>query len=133
VAALRRRRDLRTRGTDPVWLDFFDTSRLAGFAGNTLFLAGQHRAAASRLQEFLDGLADGASRQRAVLLFDLATAQAPGDAEQASATAQHACHVLGRDYYATALKRVPDVRRALGDTPYAAELDDHVRALTRTA
>jgi hypothetical protein len=119
-----------TSGTDPDWLDFFDASRLAGFAGNTLLLAGQHRAAASRLREALDGLADGATKQQAVLLFDLAAAQAPIDAEQALTSARQACDILGRDYYATALQRVPDVRAALSATPYAVQLDERIRALT---
>ena len=121
---------LGTGGTDPVWLDFFDASRLAGFAGNTLLLAGRHDAAAVRLQQALDGLAAGAVKQRAVLLFDLAAAQAPDDAARASATAGQACDVLSRDYYATALQRVPAVRQALGSTPYAARLEERVRSLT---
>ncbi|MEU4449504.1 hypothetical protein AB0K14_40625 [Actinosynnema sp. NPDC050801] len=131
VARIRSAEDaLGTGGTDPVRLDFFDASRLAGFAGNTLLLAGRHHAAADRLREALDGLAVGAERQRAVLLFDLAAAQAPGDADQAFATAGQACDVLGRAYYATALKRVPAVRQSLRHTPYAVELDERVRALT---
>jgi hypothetical protein len=122
-----------TAGTDPVWLDYFDASRLDGFAGNALLLAGQNRAAAPRLQSALDGLAENATKQQAVLLFDLAAAQAPLDAEQALATARQACDVVGRDHYATALQRVPEVRAALSATPYAGELDERVRALTGVA
>ncbi|MGH3624390.1 MAG: hypothetical protein ACRDQ5_21830, partial [Sciscionella sp.] len=124
---------LGTGGTDPRWLDFFDVSRLAGFAGNALLLAGQHHAAVSRLQEALDGLAEGASKQRSVLLFDLAAAHAPTDADQALATARQACDVLDRYYYATALQRVPGVRAALSATPYVVELDERVHAVTSTA
>ncbi|MFE9748268.1 hypothetical protein ACFYOT_25460 [Saccharothrix saharensis] len=131
VARIRSAEDaLGTSGTDPAWLDFFDVSRLSGFAGNALLLAGRHHAAAERLQEALDGLAGDAERQRAVLLFDLATAQAPDDAEQAFATAHQACDVLERDYYAMALERVPAARRALTGTPYLAQLNERVRALT---
>jgi hypothetical protein len=122
-----------TTGTDPVWLDYFDASRLDGFAGNALLLAGQNRAAASRLQSALDGLAENATKQQAVLLFDLAAAQAPIDAEQALASARQACDVAGRDHYATALHRVPEVRAALSATPYAGELDERVRAVTGAA
>jgi hypothetical protein len=124
---------LATGGTDPVWLDYFDAARLDGFAGNALLLAGQNRAAASRLQSALDGLAENATKQQAVLLFDLAAAQAPIDAEQALATARQACDVAGRDHYVTALNRVPEVRAALSATPYAGELDERVRALTGSA
>lgn len=121
---------LSSRGDDPVWLDFFSEARLSGFAGSVLLLAGSHRAAAPRLRQALDGLGDGQSKQRAVLLFDLAVAQAPSDAAQALATAHQACELLSQDGYATALQRVPAVRTALGATPYAAELDARVRELT---
>lgn len=120
---------LSTRGTDPEWLDFFDAARLAGFAGNALLLAGDHDAAARRLQQSLDGLHDEATKQQAVLLLDLATAQAATDAEQALATALQACDLLSREPYATALQRVQQVHEALGTTRYSAELDERVRAV----
>ncbi|WP_285746455.1 hypothetical protein [Lentzea sp. NBRC 105346] len=121
---------LTAAGTNPVWLDYFDASRLDGFAGNTLLLAGQHRKAAARLEQAISGLAATGTKQRAVLLFDLAAAQARVDAAQALATAQQACDVVGRVPYATALQRVPEVRAALSTTPHVQELDDRVRALT---
>ncbi|WP_409495982.1 hypothetical protein [Amycolatopsis sp. cmx-11-12] len=131
VARIRSAEDaLVSAGTDPLWLDYFDASRLDGFAGNTLLLAGQNRLAAARLEQAVDGLAETATKQRAVLLFDLATAQAPVDADQALATAQQACDVVGRVPYAAALQRVPDIRAALRATPQAQELDERVRALT---
>lgn len=122
-----------TGGTDPQWLDYFDPSRLAGFAGNALLLAGEHRGAAVRLRQALDGPAGETGKQRAVMLFDLAAAQAPSDAELAMATAGQACDVLSGGYYATALQRVPIVRAALGGTRYVDELDERVRALTSAA
>jgi len=121
---------LTSSGNDPVWLDFFSEARLDGFAGNALLLAGNHKAAAPRLQHALDGLGDGQTKQRAVLLFDLAVAQAPSDAARALATAQHACELLSGDGYAAAVQRIPAVRTALGATPYVAELDAQVRELT---
>jgi hypothetical protein len=117
-------------GADPDWLNFFDASRLAGFAGNALLLAGQHKSAAPRLQQALEGLDPTATKQQAVVLFDLATAQAAADAELALHTASRACDVLDGAYYATAMNRLPDVRTALGTTPYASALDERVRALT---
>lgn len=120
-------------GHDPQWLDYFNPSRLAGFAGNALLLAGNHQAAAIRLETALSSLTDGERKQRPVLLFDLAIAQAPNDAAQALATAHEACDVLAEDWYATAVDRVPAIHTALQATPYATELDDRVRALTSSS
>jgi hypothetical protein len=122
---------LASTGHDPTWLDYFNPSRLAGFAGNALLLAGNHRAAATRLEASLNELDEGGHKQRAVLLFDLATAQASTDPAQALQTATEACDVLDADWYVTALDRVPAVRSALRTTPHGAELEDRVRALTR--
>ena len=119
-----------TAGTDPTWLDFFDASRLDGFAGNALLLADRNREAAGRLQSALDNLADTATKQKAVLLFDLAAAHAPTDAELAVATVRQACDLIEQAPYSTALQRVPDVRAALSTTPYIGELDERVRALS---
>lgn len=120
---------LTTTGTDPVWLDYFDGSRLDGFAGNTLLLAGQNRGAVARLEQAVGGLTEASGKQRAVLLFDLAAALAPLDADHSLATAQQACDVVGRIPYATALQRVHGVRTALRATPHLRQLDERVRAL----
>jgi len=119
-----------TAGTDPTWLDFFDASRLDGFAGNALLLAGRNREAAGRLQNAVDNLAETATKQKAVLLFDLAAAHAPTDAERAVATVRKACDLVGQAPYSTALQRIPDVRAALSATSYVGELDERVRALS---
>lgn len=119
-----------TAGTDPTWLDFFDASRLDGFAGNALLLAGRNREAAGRLQNAVDNLAETATKQKAVLLFDLAAAHAPTDAERAVATVRQACDLVGQAPYSTALQRIPDVRAALSATSYVGELDERVRALS---
>ncbi|MEC3978907.1 helix-turn-helix transcriptional regulator [Amycolatopsis sp. H20-H5] len=119
-----------TAGTNPTWLDFFDSSRLDGFAGNALLLAGRNREASGRLQNALDNLAETATKQKAVLLFDLAAAYASTDAEHAVATVRQACDLVGQTPYSTALQRVPDVRAALSATPYVDELDERVRALS---
>ncbi len=124
---------LASAGADPGWLDFFDTSRLDGFAGNALLLAGRTREAAGRLQSALDSLSESAMKQRAVLLFDLAAAQASIDPERAVATVRQACDLVSKAPYSTALQRVPEVRAALSATPYADELDERVRAMTGLA
>ncbi|WIV60694.1 hypothetical protein [Amycolatopsis nalaikhensis] len=120
---------LATAGTDPTWLDYFDASRLDGFAGNALLLAARHRDAACRLEGALGNLADTATKQKAVLLFDLATAQAPTDAERALDTVRQACDIVSHSPYGAALQRVPEVRAALNGTPFVAELDERVMAL----
>lgn len=121
---------LATAGTDPAWLDFFDASRLDGFAGNALLLADRPREAADRLQKALDTLAGAATKQKAVLLFDLAAAHAPIDAERAVASVRHAFDLISQAPYGAALQRVPGVRAALSATPYVGELDDRVHALS---
>lgn len=124
---------LASAGTDPAWLDFFDSSRLDGFAGNALLLAGRTREAAGRLQSALDNLSENAMKQRAVLLFDLATAYASTDPEHAVAAVRQACDVVTEAPYGTALQRVPEVRAALSATPYVSELNERVRALAGPA
>ena len=120
---------LATNGSDPDWLDFFDESRLAGFAGQTYLLAGRHTMAVPRLRQALDQLAPDAARQRSVMRLDLAAALAPTDADQAAAMAYQALEALTADPYAAALSRVPQLSAALRATPFAAELEDRVRAL----
>jgi len=130
LACIRSAEDaLTTGGIDPEWLDFFDPSRLAGFAGNALLLAKNHDEAAGRLTQSLDELPSEATKQQAVLLLDLATAQAATDAEQALATAHQACDLLNNDPYATAVQRLQQVQEALGATRYAAELAERARGV----
>lgn len=81
----------------------------------------------------LSQLGEGERKQRPVLLFDLATAQASADAAQALATATEACDLLDHDCYATALDRLPAVRAALRGTPHVAALEERVRALARAS
>lgn len=122
-----------TDGTDPGWLDFFDTARLAGFAGNAELLAGHHDSAARWLGRALEQLDPQATKQRAVLLFDLAAAHAPSDADHAASLAQQACGVLESSFYRTAYERIPVVQRALNGTRGGTELAQRageLRALT---
>lgn len=124
---------LGTSGTDPEWLDFFDNARLAGFAGNAELLAGHHDSAARWLTKALDGLAPDSAKQRAVLLFDLAAAHAPGAADHAATLAQQGCTVLESSFYRTAYERIPAVQHALNGTRGGVELSQRVgelRALT---
>ena len=56
----------------PDWFDWFSKTRLAGFKGNTLMVAGQGRAARETLERVLEELPEDAVKQRAVILADLA-------------------------------------------------------------
>jgi hypothetical protein len=116
-------------GTAPLWLDFFDSSRFAGFAGNTALLAGQFDAAIRWLQESLNGLGAGGGKQRAVLLLDLAAAHAAESPEHAVDLAIQACEILERDYYQAAVDRIPNVRAALSTAPAVTRLSDRAHHL----
>ncbi|MBM7771761.1 transcriptional regulator with XRE-family HTH domain [Actinokineospora baliensis] len=120
---------LTTSGADPEWLDFYDSSRLAGFTGYSLLVAGRPTEAAGRLAEALDELAASNTKQQAVLLFDLASAHAPQDAERAADYADRAFTALERDWYATAANRVPAVSRQLAGSPYETVVRERARAL----
>lgn len=120
---------LGSSGTDPAWLDFFDAARLAGFAGNTELLAGRNDAAARWLGQALEQLDERGTKQRAVLLFDLASAHAPADADHAADLAQQACGILETSFYRTAYERIPAVQRSLDGTRGGAELAERAGEL----
>ncbi len=123
---------LSTQGEDPAWLDFFDESRWAGFAGQAYLLAGKAPQSAAHLKQALCQLSDG-HKQRSVLLLDLAAAQASSDAAEAAGTAHQALDALAALPYATAVTRLPQVAAALRDTPFSAELQERIRALPSAA
>ncbi|MGI8307121.1 helix-turn-helix domain-containing protein [Saccharopolyspora hattusasensis] len=115
-------------GIDPMWLDFYDASRLAGFTGNAQLVAGDHSAAAANLLKALDSLGPQAAKQRSVLLLDLALASAKEDAERSASLACEALDALQQDWYGTAFERLPRVCASLAGTPFASDLDDRMRA-----
>lgn len=117
---------LATNGTDPVWLDFYNPSRLKCFAGYVQLAAGAHVEAAATLEDALGNLVPNTTKQQCVLLLDLATAYAPTDAEHAVQLATHALDTLQQDAYATAQDRIPAVRAGLQDVRRAAELDERI-------
>ncbi|MFF0532720.1 multiprotein-bridging factor 1 family protein [Nocardia amikacinitolerans] len=120
---------LGTGGTDSERLDFFDATRLAGFAGNVALLAGHHDSAARWLQTALNQLDPKAHKQRSVILFDLAEAHAAADADHAATIAQQACAELESTFYQTAYERIPAVQRALSGTRGGAELAQRANEL----
>jgi transcriptional regulator with XRE-family HTH domain len=99
-------------GDQPAWMDFFDASRLRGFAGYAALAAGAHQDAAEHLQVALDRLAPSAAKQRSVLLADLATAHRD-EPEQATAYLDRAIDVLDQDWYGMGFDRVRAVAREL--------------------
>ncbi|QBS44920.1 transcriptional regulator [Nocardia sp. CS682] len=114
----------------PPWLDWFSTTRLAGFKGNTLLAAGMGAEARVTLEQALAGLPADAIKQRAVFLADLAAAAVlERNPEQACAHLEAALKVLGEHWYATAMDRVRDVRKSLRDwdsLPQVRKLDDQL-------
>jgi len=106
----------------PAWFDFYDTSRLNGFAGYCALTAGDTATATAKLQDALTGLAATASKQRSVLLADLATAHLD-DPDHAATLTDQALDALSSDWYATGLQRISSV---IGKFPAGSERD-HLR------
>lgn len=114
----------------PEWMDWFNPTRLAAFKGNVELKAGQIRRAENTLGNALAGSPPDDSKQRAVILADLAAA------ELAQKRVMSCCESLGkaldeltRQWYATAMERVRDVRRALRpwqDEPCVRQLDERL-------
>jgi ATP/maltotriose-dependent transcriptional regulator MalT len=117
---------LSTQGEDPAWLDFFDRSRWAAYAGEVYLLAGKRKQAATHLQHALSQLRQG-HKQRPVVLLDLATVQAADDAAAAAALAHEALDCLDVVPYAAAMARVRQAIHALQGSRFAAEIRDRVR------
>lgn len=114
----------------PAWLDWFSPTRLAGFKGNTLLVAGRGREARETLEQALIDLPDDEIKQRSIFLADLAAAavlvQKP---EEACTHLEQALDLLGRTWYATAMDRVKAVRQTLrqwDSLPAVRSLDDHL-------
>ncbi|WP_330183826.1 XRE family transcriptional regulator [Nocardia sp. NBC_01503] len=114
----------------PAWLDWFSPTRLAGFKGNTLIVAGRGREARETLEQVLVDLPEDAVKQRAVYLADLAAAAVlEQDPERACANLEDALDHLGRTWYATAMDRIKAVRQTLrkwDSLPAVRSLDDRL-------
>jgi transcriptional regulator with XRE-family HTH domain len=113
----------------PAWFDFYDASRLDGFAGYCALAAGDEGTAAGRLQDAVDRLAPGAVKQRPVLLADLATAYRSEPAHAADLL-DGALDVLSLNWYATGHERIGDVIATLPTSTDKARLSDRHLALT---
>ncbi|WP_280423916.1 hypothetical protein [Nocardia carnea] len=98
----------------PPWLDWFSPTRLAGFKGYTLMVAGRGREARESLELALADLPDNATKQRAVFLADIgAAAVLEEDPELACVKLGEALDLISSNWYATALDRIKSVRNTL--------------------
>ncbi len=114
----------------PEWLDWFTPTRLAAFKGNTQLRAGQTSRARETLTRAVDELPSVDSKQRAVILADLAAVEiADGSPAEACVHLGHAMDQLEQTWYSTAMVRIRDVRRALHPWQHEScvrELDDRI-------
>ncbi|MBR7674561.1 transcriptional regulator [Streptomyces daliensis] len=114
----------------PSWLDWFTPVRLAAFKGNTELRAGHLPQARETLARVLEELPEHDTKQRTVILGDLAAVEAAAEApEKACAYALQALDQLGETWYAMGMDRIREVRRALAPWQherYVRELDDRL-------
>ncbi|HET9895408.1 MAG TPA: hypothetical protein VFQ44_10785 [Streptosporangiaceae bacterium] len=118
---------------DLPWFDYYDSTRLSGFAGYALLRDGQFDASKAALTDAASHLPRTAVKQRAVFLADIATAElAGGDLDQAWASAGNAAESLRRAGYAMGLGQPREFRRSVdkwaGSAPVRA-LDEQLAVL----
>lgn len=116
---------------DPEWLDFFDASRFAGFAGHANLLLGRPKNARKPLEASLNHLTPEAAKQRAVVLADLASSYVDDDLEAACGLTGQAVDQLSESWYATGYERIQGVRRQLSPhrtTRQVRELEERIKA-----
>jgi hypothetical protein len=101
------------------------------FAGYAALAAGDHAEAAAHLTQALDGLGPNGSKQRSVVLADLATAHGT-DGDQAAEFLGRAIDALHSDWYGTGFDRVRAVRPVLGGSHHGVLLDQRITALAAT-
>ena len=131
----RAREKLAERGltADLPWFDYYDATRLAGFAGYASLRAGRFAESRTALTSALGSLPRTAVKQRAVFLTDIATVElAFGDLDKACGTAADAADQLRQAGYAVGFGRLRDFRSAVepwsGSTSVRA-LDEQLAAL----
>lgn len=136
LAAIDRARDALNEvgpNSDLPWFDYYDATRLSGFAGYATLRAGRPDESYAALTEALGGLPQAAVKQRAVFLADIATVRlASGDLDEACRTAGDAADQLCRAGYAVGLGRLREFRVAVqrwSDSAAVRALDDQLAAL----
>jgi len=99
---------------DLPWFDYYDSTRLYGFAGYALLRDGQFEASRASLTDAAGHLPRAAVKQKAVFLADIASVElAGGNLDQACASAGEAADQLRRAGYAMGLGRLREFRRAV--------------------
>jgi hypothetical protein len=135
VAIDRAREKLANPGliADLPWFDYYDSTRLSGFAGYALLHDRQFEGSRAALTDASANLPRAAVKQKAVFLADIATVElAGGDLDRACATAGDAADQLRRAGYAMGVGRLREFRRSVeqwaGSTPVKA-LDEQLAVL----
>lgn len=96
---------------EPPWFDYYDPTRLAGFAGYASLRAGRLDDAAASLDDAVQRLPRLAVKQRAVFLADMATVKLrSGDLDHACHIAGDAAEQLHQAGYATGAERLREFR-----------------------
>ncbi|MGH7746492.1 MAG: transcriptional regulator, partial [Candidatus Dormibacteria bacterium] len=115
------------------WFDYYDATRLNGFAGYATLRAGRYDDARTELSAALGKLSRSAVKQRAVFLTDLATVELhDGNVDHACTIASDAARQLHQAGYATGAARLREFRDALEPwktTTPVRTLDEQLAAL----
>jgi tetratricopeptide (TPR) repeat protein len=115
---------------DLPWFDYYDATRLDGFAGYATLRAGRYEESRATLTAALDRLPREAVKQRAVFLCDLATVHLhDGDLDEACRVAAEAADQLHRAGYATGSGRLQEFRSAVapwGNSRAVRQLDQQL-------
>jgi transcriptional regulator with XRE-family HTH domain len=118
---------------DLPWLDFYDSTRLSGFAGYALLRDGQHDASKASLADATRRLPRTAVKQKAVFLADIATVElAGGELDRACASAGEAAETLRQVGYAHGASRLREFRRSVepwADSAPVRMLDEQLATL----
>jgi hypothetical protein len=114
--------------TAPEWMDYYGLARLYAFAGYAALSTGATAEAAERLGQRLGLLSVRDTKQRSVVLADLASAHR-NEPDQVADYLHQALDAVQRNWYSTGLDRIRTSRAALADSRCGAELDERIHAL----
>jgi len=118
---------------DLPWFDYYDSTRLSGFAGYALLRDKQYDGSRAALTDAAGHLPRAAVKQKAVFLADIATVElAGGDLDRACATAGDAAEQLRRAGYAVGVGRLREFRRSVdkwSDSVPVKALDEQLAVL----
>jgi transcriptional regulator with XRE-family HTH domain len=118
---------------DLPWFDYYDATRLSGFAGYASLKAGRPDESRAALTGALGHLPRAAVKQRAVFLADIASVElSVGDLDQACRIAGDAAEELQQAGYAIGFGRLREFRRSVerwADSAPVRALDEQLAAL----